>query len=406
MAVVDNTVELLKLGLDIVTTPVYKSVQASADFSQALRQGFKTLVRDYKLWKESIFEAFRPFQKMRSVEEQNQVKRLFRAKVISDPLYEEMTRSKLAIGGLKEDYFPTAIAEKIPALGRIFQGSNDSFTIFAQSNRMGLYKTMRQMAIDNGTELSPDLLKGFAKVANSMSGRGDLGKYEASSGSLNKIFFSIRFMKAQVDTFLMPFDTSLPPLARQEAFKTSAATIGGISALVYGTSLVADVELDPRSSKFGRVRVGSSNNYLDLTTGLGGYITFLVRTAPALIPGIDPAVKTSSGRIVKLNTDTFGSQTAFDVAMNFFTGKLAPGPSTTAQALRGRDYSGNKPELFAPPSLPGVGDGYTPPVYQTLITPISWDNILVALDEKEEGAIIFITALGELLGLGASKFGK
>lgn len=378
--VLGNAGELAKLSFEVLTSAIYKSIQASMDMSYALRQGFKVLTKDPTAWKNNFVEAFKPFSKISSKEAQNVVANRFKASLVSHPLYQQAIDAKLAIGVI-EDFFPTTLSEKIPLLGNIFKASNEAFTIFSQGSRMSLFEDMVNKAAKDGVELTPQLYKDLAKVANSITGRGSLGKLEASSETINKIFYSGRFIKSQLDTFTMPFNTSLDITARKEAMKSSLSNLSTIGALMATASLFTEVESDPRSSKFGKMKVpGSKDTWIDLTAGLGSYITLASRVAT------QQSKSATTNKVSELNSGKFGSTTSFDVVSNWLTGKLSPAPSTAVQFLKGSDYSGKKPTI--------AGSALN------LATPITAGNALQIFSDEDTGTALISTVFD---ALGASQ---
>lgn len=383
--IVDNATEGVKVVLEALTSPVYKSLQASVDASFALRQGFKQLVTDPKAWGRSMAEALKPFKTMNKAE-QEAIAKAFRARVLSHPDYDLMRKSGLAVGDITEEFFPTSVAEKVPALGSVFKASNEAFTIFSQKTRMEMFERMMDVARKNGVEITEEMAKDMAKVANSLSGRGSLGKLEANSGLLNKMFFSARFIRSQVDTFLMPFDKNLSPIARKQAIQSSVRTFAGVAGLMSLASLFTDVEWDARSSKFGKAKIpGSKDTYIDLTAGLGSYIVFLNRLRT------QESKSSLTGKVTSLTSGEFGSRNMFDLVVDFFTGKLAPAPSTIVQFAKGRDYSGEKPTLGS--------------AAQNLATPISLQNLTGTISEEDLTTAIISTGF-DVFGAGSTYYGK
>lgn len=388
LGVVGNIGEAGKVTLDVLTSAIYKSIQASMDLSYGLRQGFKVLTKNPTIWKENFIKAFEPFKYITNKEAQNVVANKFKASLVSHPLYQQAIDSKLAIGVI-EEFFPTAIAEKIPILGNIFKASNEAFTIFSQGSRMSLFEDMINTATKNGTKMTPELSKDLAYVANSITGRGSLGKLEPASETINKLFYSGRYISSQIDTFTMPFNTKLDPLARAEAMKSSRNNFATIGALMATASLFTEVETDPRSSKFGKMKVpGSKDTWIDLTAGIGSYIVLASKTAT------QESKSATTGRITKLNSGKFGSTTNQDVVVNWLTGKLSPAPSAINQALKGTDYSGKKPTLGS--------------TAQNLVTPIGVGNAYDIFN-SEDTVTALIATVFDTLGASQvdySKFNK
>ena len=385
LGITGNIGEAGKLTLDVLTSAIYKSIQASMDISYALRQGFKVLTKNPAAWKENFIKAFEPFKYITNKEAQTVVANKFKASLVSHPLYQQAIDSKLAVGVI-EEFFPTAIAEKIPILGNIFKASNEAFTIFSQGSRMSLFEDMITNATKNGTTVTPQLAKDFAYVANSITGRGSLGKAEAFSEGINKLFYSGRYISSQIDTFTMPFNNKLDPLARAEAMKSSVNNLSSIAGLIGVASLFTEVETDPRSSKFGKMKIpGSKDTWVDLTAGLGSYIVLASKTAT------QETKSATTGKVSELNSGKFGSTTNQDVIINWLTGKLAPAPSLVNQVLKGSDYSGQKPTLGSSA--------------KNLVTPIGVGN-MIDIFGSEDTATALISTVFDTLGASQTNYSK
>ncbi len=376
-----NIGEAGQLVWDTATSAIYKSVQASMDMSYALRQGFKVLTTNPKVWKENWTQAFEAFKNIGNKERMQTISDLWQARLVSSDLYQEAIDSKLAIGVI-EDFFPSTLAEKIPGLGNIFKASNEAFTIFSQGSRMGLFKEMYTKHLD---EMTPELAKDLAQVANSITGRGGLGKLERNSEFINKIFYSGRYIRSNLDTFIMPFNTSLSKEARAEAMRVSVRNLGTMAALMGTASTFTDVEWNPLSSRFGKFKLPGSDKWIDLTAGLGSYITLATREA------LNKTKDKKTGKIKTLgDPKQYKADDRLDIAINFITSKFAPAPSTVAQVLRGSDYEGNKPTLGS--------------VSKNLAVPITVNNIAKTfIENKDEDWAKIVSSITEILGLSSSK---
>lgn len=375
--------ETMNVGLNVITSPVYKSLKASADLSYALRQGFKVFTQNPKQWGKSMTEAFQFVKNIGSKDKMDELMDGFKAYYMSHPNYEKLVNDGKLAFGLVEDWFPTTVAERVPALGNIFKSSNDAFTVFSQSARFGIANDLleKQIALKGGQELTKKELQDIAFVANSITGRGSLGKFEASSGILNKIFFSARYIRSQADTFLMPFNPKLDDFAKKEALKHSVKTFGMIGAILATAQMMGNkVELNPYSSNFGRVQPPGSKRWVDLTAGLGSYISTVAKTVG------QKTKSTKTGKVTKLNTGGYGDRSVTDVLVDWGTGKLAPAPSLLQQIYgRGELYGGVKP---------------TPAnVARELVAPITADNIIEYLQDEDTATALILSG-SDLFGLG------
>lgn len=108
-------------------------------------------------------------------------------------------------------------------------------------------------------------LKGIASFLNATTGRGDIGPLNQYSPVLNTMFFSSRLLAARVQTPFFLF--SRVPRVRMMAARDLSrfVTTGlGILGLVKASGM-GDVEVDPRSSDFGKIKVGPTR--IDLWGG-------------------------------------------------------------------------------------------------------------------------------------------
>ncbi len=378
--VVDKGVQVFKSGVQALTSPVYKSLKAAVDISFALRQGFKVFLQSPKTWQKSMVDAFSFIKNIGSKSKMDALMSEFKATYLSHPNYEKLVQDGKLAFGVVEDWFPTTIAEKMPAVGNLFKSSNDAFTVFSQSARFGIANDMyeRQLAA-LGRDLTKDELKSIGTVANSITGYGNLGRAEAISGGLNKLFFSARYVKSQLDTFIMPFNQKLTPQARAEAMRHSVKTLGTIGALMTAASFFGKVEFDTRSSNFGKVKLDGTDAWIDLTAGIGSYITLAAKE----ITGKSKSSKT--GDITELNSGKFGSQTRTSVLGQWFENKLAPAPGLLNQVVgKGELYGGEEPTVGR--------------VARELLVPISTVNTVQYM-QNEDTAEALLMSMFDLIGV-------
>ena len=359
--------------VDLTFTPTIKSIKASWDNSVILRQGLKVMSADPKTWKNRTGETLKLWSKVFNKEEMTNMARAFKADMVTRDLYQTAMNSKLAIG-VVEDYFPTHFTEKIPGLGNFFQASNEAFSIFSQGSRMDLFEkwTKAFQNANGGSMPSKEILDGFASVANSTTGRGGLGKLEASASFWNKIFFSLRFQKAQIDTLTNAFNPSLPKEVRDVAAKNLAKHLVLMGGVMTTMSAFTDVGWDPRESTFGKVRMPGTKKWIDVTGNLASY--------PALI-----------GRMTEKLTGKakFGDSTAMDVIMDFMKGKLAPVPGAVRDYFEKRDFDGNVPTVAS--------------TIKNIFVPITLDNIYKDVKDDEETSVTALSAFFDAIGASSTE---
>ncbi len=364
--------QTVKEGTDFVFTPTIKSIKAAWDNSVIFRQGLKVLSADPKIWGDSTGKTFKVWSKVLSRDGMEQMARAFKADLVTRDLYQDAIKSKLAIG-VVEDFFPTSFVSKIPGLGNIFKASDESFTMFSQGARMDLFEKYIK-AYENGSGVKPskEIMDGFATLVNSMTGRGSLGKYEAASGALNKLFFSIRFQKAQYDTIANAFSSNLPKEVKKVAAKNLATHLAMMGGIMTTLGMFTDVGWNPKESTFGKVRLPGTNKWVDVTGNLGSYVSLIGRLED------------------KLTTKRkYGESTAADVVVDFMKGKLAPVPGVVRDVLEQRDYEGNKPTVGS--------------IAKSLFVPITPSNIGKDIKDGEDFGISALSGFIDALGASVSE---
>lgn len=106
----------------------------------------------------------------------------------------------------------------------------------------------------------------------------------------------------------------------------------GATMLLLGAAAGADIEDDPRSSDFGKMKFGDTR--IDVWAGFQQLVRFFAQ----LITG---ERKGPSGRIQKLNGKSFPRETRGDLILRFLRSKLAPTPGTAVNLLEGTDMNGD-----------------------------------------------------------------
>lgn len=364
--------QTVKEGTDFVFTPTIKSIKAAWDNSVIFRQGLKVLSADPKIWGDSTGKTFKVWSKVLSRNSMEEMARAFKADLVTRDLYQDAIKSKLAIG-VVEDFFPTSFVSKIPGLGNIFKASDESFTMFSQGARMDLFEKYIK-AYENGSGVKPskEIMDGFATLVNSMTGRGSLGKYEAASGALNKLFFSIRFQKAQYDTIANAFSSNLPKEVKKVAAKNLATHLAMMGGIMTTLGMFTDVGWNPKESTFGKVRLPGTNKWVDVTGNLGSYVSLIGRLED------------------KLTTKRkYGESTAADVVVDFMKGKLAPVLGVVRDVLEQRDYEGNKPTVGS--------------IAKSLFVPITPSNIGKDIKDGEDLGISALSGFIDALGASVSE---
>lgn len=371
------------VGTVVDIAGVAKSIKASLDNSALLRQGWKVMLTNPGIWLKNSAQSFVNFAK--SVGNAQKVSDGIMADIVSMPNYEKMVKAKLAIG-VVEDAYPSSLPERIPGLGRLFKASETTYNGFLYKTRADVFNSYLDIMEKSGVDSnSKDELLAIGKVVNSLTGRGSLGAFETVSKPLNNVFFSIRNLKSHIDVLTAhTFSKNMTPFARKRAAINLLKIILGASAiLAIARAINKDsVELDPRSSDFGKIKVGDTR--FDVTGGMSSVMVLVARV-------LSGATKSSTSGIVKpLNSGDYGSQTSMDVVYSFFENKLSPGASVAKDILKGQDFNGNKPTI--------LGEA------NNLFAPLPLTNYL-ELKDNPNSAPLLLAIIADSLGVGTNTYG-
>jgi hypothetical protein len=300
---------------------VSRTFKTMLDFSAMLRQGGMLAVGESKAWIKSI----KPMLKA-TFNDKNYL--AIDEAIRTHPSYELAEDAGLylapveefAMLSAKEEAFVSRLIHKVPVLSGAVKMSERSYNTFLNSLRSDVfYKYVDQW----GTNATEKDYSELAKFINAATGRGSLGSLENASHVMSSVFFSPRYFMSRIQAPLSLASSS--PLARKVAAKNLVGfTVAGMTALGLIKAAGGKVEDDPRSSDFGKGRIG--NTRIDLFTG---YLP-IVRYAAQLITA------------QRKNSDTGGVQdiNRLHVLGLFGRSKLAPSAGFAVSALQGRNYVG------------------------------------------------------------------
>jgi len=267
-----------------------------------------------------------------------------------DPRYDIMQKSRLSISDSlnhdltkREEDFMSSLSEKIPIIGKtIVKGSERSYTALLNKSRVDMFNYFADKMEERGVtfENNPKAYKAMAEYINNATGRSDFGEtLNRVAPVLNSIFFSPRLIASRVNmlTYWMQprFWKTLPKEVRIDYMRNwfSLLAIGG-TIMALSKAGGAEVEDDPRSSDFGKIKSG--NTRWDMWGGAQPYMRVLAQIATG------QRKSTNTGKIYDLNGDDIFGETRAGVVTDFFRNKLAPVPGAAVDILSGRTSVGDK----------------------------------------------------------------
>ncbi len=314
--------------VDILGIP--KSMVASADLSAPLRQGAVLSVRHPGIAKDS-------FKTMLDHAFSEQNSEVWMHKLKSSPEYYIMKKAGLYLAEptarltAKEEQFTSNLSHRIPGWGKgVVKPSERAYTGYLNKLRVDTFLQFHDALVKDGIqgERLEKELKSYAKFVNNASGRAGLGLFEEAGSLLNSFYFAPRYVLSRFNIIANPvFYLTMSPRARMEALRSTGTYIGvGMMVLATAKAAGADVELDPRSSDFGKIRIG--NTRYDIWAGFQQGVRLISQLASG-------SKKTLGGDVKSLVDGGYGDETRGTVWDRFKRSKASPASSLTQNVMEG-----------------------------------------------------------------------
>lgn len=316
---------------------VFRAMQATLDLSAVFNQGFIKTVgglisRRPDQVPRMIWEMLR-----QTVNEKRYNRWLYDLQ--ENPYYDVIKESGLYISDVKnpkitarEEALQSNLVNKIPLINILTRGSERAYSSFLNMQRVDSFiKTARVMEMQGKTiETHPKEFKELANYINSATGRGDLGALEGGAKFLASTMFSPRFLAARVrllTNLINPYWWKDTPMNVKVMYFKDMTKIAAAVSAIAGLALYAgyDVEDDPRSSDFMKIRIGDTR--IDLLQGFGQIIVFIAR----LITGQS---KNKYGKVKDVSR--------LYTIWRFLRSKFAPIVSISTNLLDEKDYLGEE----------------------------------------------------------------
>lgn len=369
------------IALAVAKSPMYageivRTIISSGDVSYPFRQGLAFGVTEPKIWAQATLNNFKAFGS-----------ESFTKKIVNDMMLDPRYSKYIAKGKLmapvtdlnagynriiegrpadwlirfEKTWMAKTFENKGQTIGKIFGTKTGDFVDIAGkriSDYGGILNASQRAAqafimtaqykqvirdILKVEQITNDIgVRNYFDTLNASLGMAPLPKGAQGIGSFaNKMFFSPKLMWSRVSYPVNLWRSMVSTgagekVARDQAIK---AVIGfttlGVSLLGMTKAAaqafpgtVGEPEIDPRSSEFGKIRLGATR--LDFWGGYGQYIRFATQFASA-------QKKVASGQIQDMNR--------WNTVQKFIQSKDSPSLGFVQDLLMGEDYSGNKMNL-------------------------------------------------------------
>jgi hypothetical protein len=285
-----------------------------------------------------------------------------------------------------EEQYMSPWAEKIP----IVNHSQRAYVYFLNRLRADTFDAMSMLLTRSGMPNAKQAAA-ISNFINVFTGRGTIpGNYASSIALLNNMFFAPRYVLSRFQALTgQPLRYALkadPAVTKLIAGEYARTLLGyGVVYGIVGTALkdYASVEWDPRSTDFGKIKVG--NTRVDIMSGLSQTTVFLARSAPEVF-GLGKT-KTAQGKVLSLGGGRHAPITQEkygQTAWKFVRGKFAPLPAAFFNAKEGETVVGQPTT-----TLNEIGK---------MVTPMSSNDVLSALYKyglSKESALSLLTIFGD-----------
>jgi hypothetical protein len=368
-----------RTAADVIGLP--RAVMASFDASMPFRQGAIAWTR------KSFWKSLEPMAKaMGSQQYYDTV--MHDLATDTHPAVDALRKAG-AITGLptgslagQEEAFMTALADNIPGVKQSARGA----VVYLNKLRADYAKGIVDKWTKNGIQYGEKDLQDLAHWTSIVTGRGDLPKNLGTLPVLmNSLFFSPRFVSSRLQTLDPRTYMNATSIVRKEMMRDMSGYFGtGMAGLaILGTAAKAGilpdthVELDPRSTDFGKVRVGETR--LDPWAGFQPIARYMAQF-------LSGQAKNSMGDIVDRNRVT--------TLMNFGRSKMAPVPSFLVDALTKQSFTGQEVDVT-------TGAGLDRAAAERLI-PLLFQDMADAF--KIEGAPGLLAGIPAGVGMGVQTY--
>jgi hypothetical protein len=361
------------VALDAANIP--RSLVTSGDVSAPARQGLVLSVLHPKIAARSMAKQIRAFADEGYADEvYESLTTGPKAKVreaaelfISRPSGGDVLRS--------EEVFMSRLAEDLPVAGRVVKASERAFSVYLDTLRAGVFDDL----VRANPRMTPDDLKGVANFINVSTGRGNIPDFLAKRKMLiaaSQVLFSPRLTISRFELPLTVLEAGTPAARKYVAQELVKVASAGVAFVGLARGAGFDVEADPRSADFGKLKVG--NTRVDLLGGYSQSTRFIAQMISGQRKDSDGHVKKlEAGDLAKSYGVTDGRLAA---AGQFARSKLSPQAALYVDLKTGRTYEDE------PVTLRGKA--------KDLIVPLAWRDIEEAYrDSGLKGAAIGSTAL-------------
>lgn len=316
-----------------------RSAKTTLDLSMGGRQGLFVAARHPVTWAKANVESVKYAKNSKYFKQEMQ-------KIGKDAWGKLGDEAGLALTAAKNQHEEAFAATDILAsdaakkvgVGHLVAGSERAYDGGLTKLRYDLWRSRLQAFGDTPEEAAEAIgqkgLKSLAEAVNTLTGRGGKqgGFVAKHATTLQEALFSPRLWASRLQPLNPAFWNRLEPVARKEAMESlgSFAAVAGLT-LSAAAAAGAEVETDPRSSDFLKIKVGDTRYDI-----LGGFQQNLVFGWRQLV---GETKSSQTGRVTEFG-ENYGGPTRLTALFDAVRNKANPILGTGATILEGKDKSG------------------------------------------------------------------
>ena len=349
----DNLKSQAKRGFSMLSIPgiaagASRAIRSSWDISFVGRQGVSALLkaatgdfRSGKIWFQTVGVSLKQFSNAFG---DKKAMDHMHAMMISDPEYNTIKKMGVSLMGTVEEEIPINIQNKIPVIGKIFEGSENAYVGAAEFMRYKLAKTYLEIGRYTKADMDDkNTLEAFGSIVNTLTGRTS---GQRKPGWENAVIWAPNLIKSNIN--ILTGNIADPRMrgqgfgkkgARYHAAVSSLRIIGGIAvmAAIANTIRPGSVEWeDPTNADFMKLKVG--NQRIDFTGGKGQYVILAARLLTGSRTDSTTGIKKEYG-------SGYGEASRMDAIFQFLTYKTSPVASMGVSFAKGTTFEGDTPDL-------------------------------------------------------------
>lgn len=229
-----------------------------------------------------------------------------------------------------EEPYMSRLVSAIPGVG----ASQRAYVTFLNLLRADMFDAMAACCPKLG-EPTLEEAKAIATYINEATGRGSFGSFERAAVGLNVVFFAPKYVTSRFQLLLgHPLWRSPNSVRKLVAMEYARFLTGVGCVLTLGMAAGGDIEWDPRSSDFLKIRFG--NTRLDPLAGFSQVATLIARVAT----GSMKSATTGEVKPIRGEDVPYGGMDVASSIGSFLRKKLSPTFGIPLDILAGEDVVG------------------------------------------------------------------